>query len=169
MRLCFLDCSVGCLEEHVLWLYIDWSRFPTLARNTPTLRREAEKLNAGTISRTEYDLADSMSRNRLYNTASYVIAPAQVVILAVCVGILHAMKANASPENSNWGVSTIMAFGGGVIVLTSLPWFILEKRRPGQSPPHGMSIIRAGLWQWYQTVTQIWSLKQTLIYLFGMS
>ena len=166
-RLFLLDGSVGYPLEYVSGPYIDRIRFPGLARNQSALRREAEKLDAGTISRDEYDLADSMGRNKLYNTANYVIAPAQVAILALCVGILYGLNVNTSQDNSNWGVSVIMSFGGGVIILTSLPWFILEKRRPGQNPPPGMNIVRAGLWQWYRTATQIWSLKQTLIYLIG--
>jgi len=46
-----------------------------------------------------------------------------------------------------------------------MPWFVLEKRRPGQDP--GMNIVLAGFWQLWRAVTRIWELKQSLYYLIG--
>ncbi|MCJ1263363.1 hypothetical protein MMC22_003233 [Lobaria immixta] len=137
------------------------------ARSSPALRRKAEALNAGDISRDEYDAADRMIRSKYLNIAMYVCSPAQVLILAVCVGILYALNVNANGANSNWGISVILAFLSGLCALFSLPWFIMEKRRPGQTLPAGMSIVRAGLWQWWRTASQVWRLKQTLFYLIG--
>ncbi|KAF2209543.1 hypothetical protein CERZMDRAFT_113872 [Cercospora zeae-maydis SCOH1-5] len=139
--------------------------FPGLARNTREIREKAEQFENGEITRDEYDHADSMKRNELSNTAFYVQSVAEVFILAVIVGIGFAMNVNASAANNNYGLSVLIAFASGVWVLVAVPWFILEKRRPGQDP--GMNIILAGLWQLWNAITQIWQLKQSLFYLIG--
>ena len=120
---------------------------------------------AGTITRDEYDRADTMKRSQLANVAFYIQSLGEIVILAVIVGIMFALDVNASEANNNWGLSVLIAFVSGVWLLLSIPWFLLEKRRPGQDP--GMNIIMAGLYQLYYAVTQIWKLKQSLLYLVG--
>lgn len=131
------------------------------------MRRKAEELKAGSISRAEYDRIDSMSRSKMYNIPNYIVSPFQVLILAICVMILYRLDANESDAKSDWGVSVVIAFVSALGLAFALPWFVLEKRRPGQTPPANMNIIRAGLWQWRQTASHIWRLKQTLLYLIG--
>ncbi|GIZ37684.1 hypothetical protein CKM354_000112400 [Cercospora kikuchii] len=139
--------------------------FPGLARNTKEIREKAEQFENGEITRDEYDHADSMKRNELSNTAFYVQSVAEVFILAVIVGIGFAMKVNKSVANNNYGLSVLIAFASGVWMLVAIPWFVLEKRRPGQDP--GMNIVLAGLWQLWNAITQVWQLKQSLFYLIG--
>lgn len=131
------------------------------------MRRKAEELKAGSISRAEYDRVDSMSRSKMYNIPNYIVSPFQVLILAICAIILYRLDANMSDAKSNWAVSVIIGFVSALGLVFALPWFVLEKRRPGQTPPANMNIIRAGLWQWGQTASHIWRLKQTLLYLIG--
>lgn len=85
-----------------------------------------------------------MRRSKYLNIGLYVGAFAQVLILAMCVGTLYALNVNASDANNNWGISVIIAFLSGLCLLFSLPWFIMEKRRPGQKLPAGMNILKAG-------------------------
>ncbi|KAK2766240.1 hypothetical protein FQN54_007756 [Arachnomyces sp. PD_36] len=139
--------------------------FPSLARNSKKLRDKADDLLAGTITRDEYDRADTMKRSQIANIAFYIQSLGEIVILAVIVGIMFAIDVNASEANNNWGLSVLIAFVSGVWLLLSIPWFFLEKRRPGQDP--GMNIILAGFHQLYYAVTQIWKLKQSLLYLIG--
>lgn len=141
--------------------------FPGLARNTPHLREMAEKFERGDCTREEYDHEDSMKRNELSNVAFYVQSVAEIVILAVIVGIMFGLNVNASTEANNWGLSVLIAFASGVWLLVALPWFFLEKRRPGQDP--GMNIVLAGFWQLYRAAKEVWQLKQSLFYLIGMS
>jgi len=139
--------------------------FPGLARNTRELRDKALEFEDGTISREEYDHADSMKRNELSNVAFYVQSMGEILILAVIVGIMFGVHVNASSARNNWGLSVLIAFASGVWLLLALPWFVLEKRRPGQDP--GMNIIIAGFWQLRRAITQIWQLRQSLAYLIG--
>lgn len=114
--------------------------FPGLARNTPQLRAKAEEYSAGTISRDEYDFADMMQRSRLSNMAFYIQSLGEIVILAVVVGVLYGVNVNASVANNNWGLSVLIAFATGVWVLLAIPWFVIEKRRPGQPLPPNMNM-----------------------------
>ncbi|GAB1213592.1 hypothetical protein ATERTT37_002742 [Aspergillus terreus] len=131
-----------------------------------TLQAKADAYNAGDISREEYDQADMMERSKLANVAFYVQSLAEIVILAIIVGVMFAVNVNASQDNNNWGLSVLIAFATGVWLLVSLPWFILEKRRPGQDQK-GKNIIAAGISQLYYALRQVWKLKQSLLYLIG--
>lgn len=142
--------------------------FPGLARNTPALRQAAEKFNLREISRDEYDAIDSRKRNRICNTALYVQSIGEIPLVGIGIGILYGVKSNASTANNNWGLSIFVAWSSAVWLLSAIPWFILEKRRPGQPLPPGKSIVTAGLWQLRRSATEIWRLKQSLAYLIGI-
>lgn len=142
--------------------------FPSLARNTLEMKEKADAYVAGSITREQYDYADTMMRSRLANIAFYVQSVAEILILAVIVGIMFGLDVNASESNNNWGLSVLIAFVSGVWLLVSLPWFFLEKRRPGQDPGK-RSVLVAGLWQLWHALKQIWHLKQSLLYLIGES
>lgn len=55
--------------------------FPGLARNTREIREKAQAYEDGTITRQEYDHADSMKRNELSNIAFYIQSCGEIVIL----------------------------------------------------------------------------------------
>jgi MFS-type transporter involved in bile tolerance (Atg22 family) len=156
--------TVGLIAYQLCLTY--WTAaFPGLARNTKEIREKARAFEAGEISRDEYDFADSMKRNELSNVSFYIQSLGEIIILAIIVGVMFGVNVNASVANNNWGLSVLIAFATGVWLLLALPWFFLEKRRPGQDP--GMNIVIAGFWQLYRAVTEIWQLKQSLFYLIG--
>ena len=115
--------------------------FPGLARNTHQLRLKAEQYTAGQITRDQYDYADTLQRSRLSNMAFYIQSCGEIVILAVIVGVLYGVNVTASEVNNNYGLSVLIAFATGVWLLLALPWFILEKRRPGQPLPPNMNLL----------------------------
>lgn len=133
------------------------------------MRTKAAEYEDGTIDRDEYDNMDSMMRNKLQNEAFIAQSAGSVVILAILVGILFALDVNASATNNLWGLSVLIAFVSGVWLLLALPWFWFEKRRPGQELPPGMNIISVGYWRLHKAISQIWRLRQSLIYLIGLS
>ncbi|OAP65381.1 hypothetical protein AYL99_01353 [Fonsecaea erecta] len=141
--------------------------FPGLARNTPQMREKAVQYENREITRDEYDFADMMERNRIYNVAFIMQSAGEIVILAVLVGILFALDVNASAANNLWGLSVLIAYATGVWIVLAVPWFILEKRRPGQKLPAGTNIISVGFWNIWRALCQIWELKQSLLYLIG--
>ncbi|KAI1153269.1 MFS general substrate transporter [Nemania diffusa] len=141
--------------------------FPSLARNTPHLREAARAYAEGAISQADYDRQDEMERSRLSNVAFCIQSAGEVVILAIIVGILFGVDVNASTEANNWGLSVLIAFATAVWLVLSIPWFVIEKKRPGLKIPSGKNIISVGFWQLKEALTKIWHLKQSLIYLVG--
>ncbi|KKK16774.1 autophagy protein [Aspergillus ochraceoroseus] len=133
--------------------------FPGLARNTAEMKAKADEYRSGDISRDEYDFADMMKRSQLANIAFYIQSIGEIFILAIIVGIMFGLRVDDSEANNNWGLSVLIAFASGVWLLISLPWFFIEKRRPGQDTM-GQNIILAGLNQLYQAIRQVWKLKQ---------
>lgn len=140
---------------------------PGLARNTPTMREHAERYNAGEITREEYDTVDSLKRNEIINMGLFYDGVGQIPLIAIGIGILYGLHANASITNNNWALSVLIAWTSAYWIMTAIPWFVLEKRRPGQPLPPGKNYFTAGLWQIYRAATQIWKLKQSLAYLAG--
>ncbi|GAP85522.1 putative autophagy protein [Rosellinia necatrix] len=141
--------------------------FPSLARNTPHLREAARAYAEGEISQADYDHLDEMERSKLSNMAFCIQSLGEIVILAIIVGILFGVNVNASTEANNWGLSVLIAFATAVWLVLSIPWFLIEKKRPGLKIPPGKNIITVGIWQLGEALTKIWHLKQSLIYLVG--
>lgn len=110
-----------------------------MARNTVELREKAEQYSEGRIDRDEYDYADTLQRSRLSNMAFYIQSLGEILILVVIVGIMFGVNVDASVANNNWGLSVLIAFVSGVWLLLAIPWFFVEKHRPGQELPPGLN------------------------------
>ena len=108
-----------------------------------------------------------LSGEKFQNVAFIVQSAGEIVILIIVVGIMFGLDVNASTANNNWGLSVLIEFASGLWLLLAIPYFIIEKRRPGQVLPPNMNIVSVGLWQLYRAFTQIWRLKQSLLYLIG--
>lgn len=141
--------------------------FPGLARNTPEMRETAAKYSSGEIDRETYDHEDMMQRNRISNISFTVQSAVEIIILAIIVGIMFGVRVNDGQEQNNRGLSILIAFAGGIWVLVAIPWFIFERRRPGQSLPPNTNVFTAGLLQLWTAGREIIQLKQSLLYLFG--
>ncbi|KAL2212975.1 hypothetical protein CC79DRAFT_1338746 [Sarocladium strictum] len=141
--------------------------FPSLARNLPPMRGLVAEHIEGRVSSEELHFRDEMERSRLSNVAFWVQSCGELVILAIIVGIMFAINVDASTKNNNWGLSVLIAFATGCWLLLSIPWFLFEKKRPGLRIPKGQNILTVGVWQLGNALSEIWQLKQSLIYLLG--
>lgn len=81
-----------------------------------------------------------MQRSRLSNVSLYVQSCAEIVILAMIVGILFGVDVEGSKANNTRGLSVLIAFATGIWLVLSIPWFVIEKRRPGQEAPPKMNM-----------------------------
>lgn len=99
------------------------------------------------------------------NIALYVQSVTELGVLAVVVGILFGLGLNTNPDRNTEALSVTIAFCTGFWLLVSLPWFFLEKRRPGMDP--GQNVIVAGLRQLWDAFRKVRTLKQTVLYLAG--
>ena len=106
-----------------------------------------------------------MKRNEISNLSAAIGTAGSAIIIAIGIGIFKAMHVNSSVQNNSRGLSVFNAFGAAVELALALPWFILEKRRPGLPYPGNMNIVQAGLWQLYRAGKDNWKLRQSLIYL----
>ncbi|KAI0303673.1 MFS general substrate transporter [Multifurca ochricompacta] len=139
--------------------------FPGLARNLPEVRTSAEEVKEGLKLLDEHSQYESLTRNRVSNISFAVSSGGEIIVLAIMVGILKALKSDASVENNTKAFSVLIAFSGGVWLLCAIPWFIFEKRRPGLSLPPGMSLATIGFKQTYVALRECLRLKQTFLYL----
>ncbi|KAL5495951.1 hypothetical protein ACEPAH_3183, partial [Sanghuangporus vaninii] len=139
--------------------------FPGLARDLPEVRASAKEVQNGDKLPEEHAKFESLQRNRISNIAFAICSMGEILILAVMVGILKALKSDESTENNTKAFSVLIAFSGGVWLLCALPWFLLEKRRPGLSLPPGTSLLTIGFRQTYVALRECMKLKQTFLYL----
>ncbi|KAF8318364.1 MFS general substrate transporter [Clavulina sp. PMI_390] len=139
--------------------------FPGLVRNLPKVRDSAIAVANGEKTFDEHMELDSLERNRLSNVSFGIQSASELVILAVMVGILKALHSDESTENNTKAFSVLIAFSGGVWLLCALPWFFLEKRRPGLSLPPGTTLFTIGFLQTYAAIRECYKLKQTFLYL----
>ncbi|KAH6605286.1 hypothetical protein Trco_006993 [Trichoderma cornu-damae] len=141
--------------------------FPSLARNTTKLKDSRLAYESGDITLEELDRRDEMERSRLSNVSFYIQSVGEVVILAIIVGIMFGVKVDESVANNNWGLSVLVAFATAAWLALSVPWFFVEKERPGMAIPPGCNMVTVGFWQLYEAAAQIRQLKQSLIFLAG--
>ncbi|KAL4249693.1 Autophagy-related protein [Abortiporus biennis] len=139
--------------------------FPGLARDLPEVQESLSDVASDTKSLDEHAHFESIQRNRISNVSFAVSSAGEIIILAIMVGILKGLKSDASVENNTKGFSVLIAFSGGVWLLCALPWFFLEKRRPGLSLPPGTSLLTIGFKQTYVAFRECMRLKQTFLYL----
>ncbi|KXN91649.1 Autophagy-related protein 22 [Leucoagaricus sp. SymC.cos] len=143
--------------------------FPGLARDLPEVHESLAQVNSREKSIEEHARFESLSRNRISNISFTVCSTGEIIILAIMVGILRAIKSDESTENNTHAFSVLLAFSGGVwryhVVVCALPWFIFEKRRPGLDLPPGTNLLTVGIKQVYAAARECWKLKQTFLYL----
>ncbi|KAJ9479449.1 Autophagy-related protein 22 [Pseudozyma hubeiensis] len=167
--------------------------FPGLARDLPHMREARHKLvdDAHVPATTEakdvddkiatpaveqpttedrmtadkYSLLETMSINRISNIAFTVCSVGELVVLAVIQGMLYGIHADRDTQSNTTALSAVVAFSAGVWVLCAIPWFVMEKRRPGQPLPPGTNYLTAAVKQAVLAAKHLRRLKQTLIYL----
>lgn len=141
--------------------------FPGLARNTARLREARRAHERGRLTRAELDARDELERSRLSNVAFWLQSVGEVAMLAVAVGIMHAVGVDDGPARNSWGLSVLVAFATACWLALSLPWFALERSRAGMRVPPGRTVLTAGLWQLREAATRMRRLRQSLVYLVG--
>ena len=99
------------------------------------------------IREAEHEKFKSLSRNRISNISFTISSLGEVIILAVMVGILRALKSDASVANNTKAFSVLIAFSGGVWCKSSLNSTIhcLIIYMQYYVPFHGFSLRNGGL------------------------
>ncbi|KAF9475099.1 MFS general substrate transporter [Pholiota conissans] len=139
--------------------------FPGLAHNLPEVITSREEAENGSKTLQEHAHFNSLSRNRISNVSFAVCSAGEIIILALMVGILKGVHAEESTENNTKAFSVLIAFSGAVWLVCALPWFVIEKRRPGLHLPPGTTLLTIGIKQVYVAFRESMRLKQTFLYL----
>ncbi|KAJ6532670.1 MFS general substrate transporter [Mycena vulgaris] len=139
--------------------------FPGLARDLPEVKESLVEVKAGQKTLEEHTTLTSLSRNRISNMSFAISSLGEIVVLAIMVGILKGVKSDDSTENNTKAFSILIAFSGAVWLVCALPWFFLEKRRPGLKLPPGTTLLTIGFKQTYVAFRECLRLKQTFLYL----
>ena len=66
------------------------------------------------VSFDEHSRFESLERNRVSNISFVVSSAGEVFFLGIMIGILRAVKSDASVENNTVAFSVLLAFSGGV-------------------------------------------------------
>ncbi|KAK7682639.1 hypothetical protein QCA50_014439 [Cerrena zonata] len=139
--------------------------FPGLARDLPEVKESYKEVARYKKPFEDHERLESLERNRISNVSFAVCSAGEIIILAVMVGILKGIRSSESTENNTKAFSVLIAFSGGIWLLCALPWFFLEKRRPGLSLPPGISLLTIGFKQTFVAFRECLRLKQTFLYL----
>ncbi|TRM55246.1 autophagy-related protein 22-like protein [Schizophyllum amplum] len=121
--------------------------FPGLARDLPEVKQSLADVKNGDRTLQEHAQLTSLSRNRISNLSFTVCSVGEIVVLAIMVGIVKGLKADESTESNTKAFSVLIAFAGGIWLLCAIPWFLIEKRRPGLQMPAGTNLLTVGFKQ----------------------
>ncbi|KAJ4163632.1 hypothetical protein LMH87_005349 [Akanthomyces muscarius] len=113
--------------------------FPSLARNTQYLKDSRSEYSSGAISYEELSRRDELERSRLSNVAFWAQSVVELFLLAIIIGIMFGIKNGAANDN-NWALSVLITFATAYWVVLSIPWFFVEKTRPGLEIPPAVGI-----------------------------
>ncbi|KAG8706466.1 hypothetical protein FRC09_002395 [Ceratobasidium sp. 395] len=139
--------------------------FPGLARSLPEMQESKRALDSGETTLAEHHTLDSLSRNRISNISFTISSAGEILLLAVMVGVLKGLHSDSSTEANTKAFSVLIALSGGFWLVCAIPWFALERRRPGARLPPGTSLLTIGAVQTWVALRECWKLKQTFLYL----
>ncbi|KAF5333244.1 hypothetical protein D9611_002776 [Ephemerocybe angulata] len=135
--------------------------FPRLARNTAHTRELLQRYNAGEITREEYELEESLEKNRISNISTTHSNIGYIATLCLNLTLLLPLKDN--PKVNNYVLVLVNSYW----VITGIWWFIFQQPRPGPPVPKGENYLTVGWKQIWIAIKQYRQLPNTFIYLFG--
>ncbi|SPO23701.1 related to AUT4 - breakdown of autophagic vesicles inside the vacuole [Ustilago trichophora] len=138
-------------------------KFTTPATEHPV--QVSTSLDQGRMTPEKYSVLEMLSINRISNMAFTVCSVGELVVLAVIQGMLYGIHADRDERSNTKALSAVVAFSAGIWVICAIPWFVLERHRPGQPLPPRTNYFTAAAMQAYTAAKHLRHLPQTLIYL----
>ncbi|KAI9490486.1 autophagy-related protein 22-like protein [Zychaea mexicana] len=142
-----------------------WAIFPSLAVNDPKVR--AAKRNPH-VSQEEYAVIESFCRNHIstISTAWSNIGFFVISTLNIIIGNALAIRYNVSwDEVPQYGNSIYSAMCGAYWLLCGIPWFIVQKKRPGPPLPADANYFTYGWKTLGLAIKEYRRLPQTFLFL----
>ncbi|GBE79835.1 MFS general substrate transporter [Sparassis crispa] len=138
--------------------------FPRLARNTPHSRALRERYEAGEIPAAEYEVEESLEKNRISNISTMHSNLGYIVTLALNLSLLLPQANNPKVDNY------VLVLTNAYWVITGIcetPPVIFQEPRPGPSLPKGEHYLTVGWKQIWVAIRQYKKLPYTFVYLFA--
>ncbi|RDA89279.1 hypothetical protein CP532_0569 [Ophiocordyceps camponoti-leonardi (nom. inval.)] len=152
--------AVGLVAYQLTLTY--WTAaLPGLARDSPSL----QECHRQALPEDEMTRRYEMERSRISNLAFWWQSVGEVAMLAVVVAVMAGLRRNK--VSNDRGLSALIAGTTAIWLLLSLPWFVLEQRRPGIPVAKGQTVLVAGLKRLADAASHMAQLRQSLIYLAG--
>jgi hypothetical protein len=117
--------------------------FPGLVRDLPELIQSEQDVKNGIKTPEEHSELDSYERSKLYNMANIVGSALVVITYAIAVGITAGVGFS-NDQQLITSYRVLMGYFGAITVLTTLPFFIVQKKRAGQQLPAGTKFWNVG-------------------------
>ncbi|KAF9234356.1 MFS general substrate transporter [Melanogaster broomeanus] len=135
--------------------------FPRLARNTPHSRQLHDKYEKGEMSAEEYEMEESLEKNRICNIFTVHSNIGFVATYALNLALLIPPKTANDPKVDIY----TLALDNSYWVLLGIWWFIFQLPRPGPSLPKGENYVTVGWKQIWAALKTYKHLPYTFVYI----
>lgn len=143
-----------------------YALFPRISDDQPEAVEARVALQDQKINRSDYDTRIEHIRSTIANHAWAANNVGFAVSACLCVAILKGIDADSSTTKNNLGYALCTGMVGIIVLIFSVPWFFLEKRRPRLPVPEGRNIVSYGLQQTWHSFKYCRRISQTFLYLF---
>ncbi|KAG2013133.1 hypothetical protein CC2G_010073 [Coprinopsis cinerea AmutBmut pab1-1] len=133
--------------------------FPRLARNTAHSRELRARYRAGDVSKEEYEMEESLEKNRISNISTMHSNIGYIATLCLNLTLLIPLKDH--PLVNNYVLVLVNTYW----VLTGIWWFVFQQPRPGPRLQKGQSYLTIGWKQIWMALKQYRQLPFTFTYL----
>ncbi|KAI8607106.1 autophagy-related protein 22-like protein, partial [Chytriomyces sp. MP71] len=151
------------LMTYNMTLSFFFAAFPRLANHMPSVY---EKIDAGcTVKEVDDEIA--MQRSRISMISTYWSNVGWAVPLLIYTGIIYMLNSNPDAGQTNWTYNASAILFGAYWLIFAIPYFILDKKRPGPDIPEGVNIYVEGLVQAKEALQLAKKLPQAWWYILG--
>ncbi|KAJ6787529.1 hypothetical protein PWT90_02784 [Aphanocladium album] len=154
---------VGSLAANIATAFYT-ATFPSLVHNLPKVLKSEQEVRDGVKSPEEHAELDSYERSKLYNLCNITGSALVVVFYAIAVGISAGVGFD-TPQKLIRSYNVLMGYFGALTVICTVPFFLVQKHRPGQQLPEGTSFWSVGFKQIWSAMKSAKELRQCLLYL----
>ncbi|KAI8456275.1 autophagy-related protein 22-like protein [Phakopsora pachyrhizi] len=135
------------------------AQFPMVASNSKKSKRLNEKFMSGEISNEEFELKQSLQRNKISNISTMHSNIGYLVVSVLNLSVL--LPLSGHPRVDNYTIVLTNTYW----VLLGIWWLIFQKNRPGPKIPKDKNFLTIGWSQIYNSFKQIKKLPNTFTYL----
>ena len=126
--------------------------------------KSENEVRQGIRSYEEHAKLDQYERAQLYNRCNIVGSALVVGTYAISIGISQAVGFGSNSTLIH-SYNVLLGYFGAITVICTVPYLILQKRRPGQQLPAGASYLTAGPKQVWSAMRHARNLKHCMLYL----